>query len=83
MPHINVLLVVRTVDIDQDGRLSRLITADAQAERFLVGDLTEESVRAVLTACGNDPDNLSTVTPELLRAPLHLAVSSALPAAAW
>ncbi|WP_328946264.1 hypothetical protein OG259_37215 [Streptomyces sp. NBC_00250] len=81
-PNIKVLLVARTVDIEQDGRLSRLITADARAARFPVGELTEESVRAVLAASGNDPDSLSPVTLELLRTPLHLAVFSTLPPAA-
>ncbi|MGW3557974.1 hypothetical protein ACWDNT_11485 [Streptomyces sp. NPDC000963] len=81
-PNIKVLLVVRTVDIEQDGRLSRLITANARAERFPVGELTEDSVRAVLTASGNVPDNLSPTTLELLRTPLHLAVFSTLPPAA-
>ncbi|WP_432017375.1 hypothetical protein [Streptomyces hydrogenans] len=81
-PNIKVLLVVRTVDVEQDGRLNRLMTADARAERFPVGELTEDSVRAVLTASGNDPDNLSPVTLDLLRTPLHLAVFSILPPAA-
>ncbi|MFF5938832.1 hypothetical protein [Streptomyces sp. NPDC012508] len=81
-PNIKVLLVVRTVDIEQDGRLSRLMTADARAERFPVGELTEESVRAVLTAGGNTPDSLSPVTLDLLRTPLHLAVFGTLPPAA-
>ncbi|MGW9447455.1 hypothetical protein [Streptomyces sp. NPDC055632] len=81
-PNIKVLLVARTVDIEQDGRLSILITADSRAERFPVGELAEESVRAVLTASGNDPDSLSPVTLELLRTPLHLAVFSTLPPAA-
>lgn len=57
-PNIKVLLVVRTVDVEQDGRLSRLMTADVRAERFPVGELTEDSVRAVLTASGNDPDKM-------------------------
>ncbi|MFZ4299070.1 hypothetical protein ACOZE3_14285 [Streptomyces cinereoruber] len=78
-PNIKVLLVVRTVDVERDGRLSRLMTADVRAERFPVGELTEDSVRAVLTASGNDPDNLSPVTLDLLRTPLHLAVFSTLP----
>ncbi|WP_234439569.1 MULTISPECIES: ATP-binding protein [Streptomyces] len=80
-PNIKVLLVARTVDIEQDGRLSRLFTTDARVVRFPVGELTEESVRAVLTASGNDPDSLSPVTLELLRTPLHLAVFSTLPPA--
>lgn len=78
-PNIKVLLVVRTVDVEQDGRLSRLMTADPRAERFPVGEPTEDSARAVLTASGNDPDNLSPVTLELLRTPLRLAVFGTLP----
>lgn len=73
-PNVKVLLVARTVDIDQDSRLRGLTADTARATRFLVGELAEESVRAILAAGGNDPDRLRPVTLELLRTPLHLAV---------
>ncbi|MEU7117424.1 hypothetical protein [Streptomyces zaomyceticus] len=81
-PNVKVLLVARTVDIEQDSRLRRLVVDAERATRFPVGELTEESVRAILAAGENDPDRLGLVTLKLLRTPLHLAVFGSLSPAA-
>lgn len=77
-PNVKVLLVARTVDIDNDRRLSRLVADSARAVRFPLSVLDLEQVRAVLSADGTDPDSLGPVTLELLRTPLHLSVFSRL-----
>jgi hypothetical protein len=77
-PNVKVLLVARTVDIDNDRRLSRLVADPARAVRFPLSVLDLEQVRAVLSANGTDPDSLGLVTLELLRTPLHLSIFSRL-----
>jgi hypothetical protein len=77
-PNVKVILVARTVDIDNDRRLSRLVADSSRAVRFPLGVLDLEQVRAVLSADGTDPDSLGPVTLELLRTPLHLSVFSRL-----
>ncbi|MFF3648359.1 hypothetical protein ACFYXV_06845 [Streptomyces sp. NPDC002181] len=73
-PNVKVLLVARTVDIEQDSRLRALTADTARVTRFPVGELAEESVRAILAAGGNEPDRMRSETLELLRTPLNLAV---------
>ncbi|MEU6845482.1 hypothetical protein ABZ930_26740 [Streptomyces sp. NPDC046716] len=73
-PNVKVLLVARTIDIDNDRRLSRLVTEGARAARFPLGVLDIDAVRTVLSAGGTDPDRLGPITLELLRTPLHLSV---------
>ncbi|MEV5910510.1 hypothetical protein ACWEGX_09660 [Streptomyces chartreusis] len=77
-PNVKVLLVARTVDIDNDRRLSRLVADSARTDRFPLSLLDLEQVRAVLSASGTDTDGLGPVTLELLRTPLHLSVFSRL-----
>ncbi|MGW0868986.1 hypothetical protein ACWD3Z_00705 [Streptomyces sp. NPDC002740] len=77
-PNVKVLLVARTVDIDNDRRLSRLVADPARSARFPLSVLELEQVRAVLSANGTDADGLGPVTLELLRTPLHLSVFSRL-----
>ncbi|WP_316745461.1 hypothetical protein [Streptomyces sp. MK7] len=81
-PNVKVLLVARTVDIDNDRRLSRLVADDTRTARFPLGLLDVEEVRTVLSAGGTDPDGLGPVTLELLRTPLHLSVFDRLSASA-
>ncbi|WP_455356942.1 hypothetical protein [Streptomyces sp. SYSU K217416] len=77
-PNVKVLLVARTVDIDNDRRLSGLVADRARTARFPLSVLDVEEVRTVLSANGTDPDGLGPVTLELLRTPLHLSVFSRL-----
>ncbi|MFE6766647.1 hypothetical protein [Streptomyces sp. NPDC057689] len=77
-PNVKVLLVARTVDIDNDRRLSRLVADSARTARFPLSVLDLEQVRAVLSASGTNPEGLGPVTLELLRTPLHLSVFSRL-----
>ncbi|MFI1002477.1 hypothetical protein ACIP10_26705 [Streptomyces galbus] len=72
--NVKVLLVARTVDIDNDRRLSRLVAHDTRTSRFPLGLLDADAVRAVLSSSGIDPEGLGPVTLELLRTPLHLSV---------
>ncbi|MEU3950683.1 hypothetical protein [Streptomyces sp. NPDC029526] len=81
-PNVKVLLVARTVDIDNDRRLSGLVADPARTVRFPLSVLDLEQVRAVLSASGTDPDGLGPVTLELLRTPLHLSVFSRLSSSA-
>lgn len=81
-PNVKVLLVARTVDIDNDRRLSRLVADATRAARFPLGVLDVDAVRTVLPSSGTDPDGLGPVTLELLRTPLHLSVFDRLSAPA-
>jgi hypothetical protein len=81
-PNVKVLLVARTIDIDNDRRLSDLVADRARTVRFPLSVLDVEQVRAVLSASGTDPDGLGPVTLELLRTPLHLSVFSRLSSSA-
>ncbi|GLX48808.1 hypothetical protein Shyhy01_17580 [Streptomyces hygroscopicus subsp. hygroscopicus] len=81
-PNVKVLLVARTIDIDNDRRLSDLVADRARTVRFSLRVLDVEQVRAVLSASGTDPDGLGSVTLELLRTPLHLSVFSRLSSSA-
>ncbi|WP_190047683.1 hypothetical protein [Streptomyces galilaeus] len=65
-PNVKVLLVARTVDIDNDRRLSALVDR-ARTARFPLGVLDVEQVRTVLSASGMEPDGLGPVTLELNR----------------
>ncbi|MFD3328702.1 hypothetical protein [Streptomyces sp. NPDC058701] len=73
-PNVKVLLVARTVDIDNDPRLTKLVADRTRVARLPLGVLDIEQVRALLAASGTDPDSLGPVTLELLRTPLHLSV---------
>ncbi|MFD3908328.1 hypothetical protein ACFXOL_14215 [Streptomyces californicus] len=81
-PNVKVLLVARTIDIDNDRRLSDLVADRVRTVRFPLSVLDVEQVRAVLSASGTDPDGLGPVTLELLRTPLHLSVFSRLSSSA-
>ncbi|MGW1886874.1 hypothetical protein [Streptomyces sp. NPDC001970] len=72
-PNVKVLLVARSVDVDNDRRLTGLVS-DSRVERFSLGLLDEADVRAVLCEDGTDPDVLGRPTLQLLRVPLHLSV---------
>lgn len=72
-PNVKVLMAARTVDIDNDRRLTGLM-ADPRVERFPLDLLEEADVHALLCEDGTDPDALGTSTLQLLRVPLHLSV---------
>ena len=75
-PIIKVLLVVRTVDLKEDPRLSSLVSNNSVV-RHTVGKLDVGDVRRQLAACDMKVPT-SEFTLELLRVPLHLAVFSRL-----
>ncbi|MFF5829430.1 hypothetical protein ACFY8H_15315 [Streptomyces bacillaris] len=77
-PNVKIVLVARTVDVEKDPRLTSLVGQEGTVERFALGPLDDQAVRAVLEAGGTPPDRLDTETLALLRTPLHLAVFSRL-----
>ncbi|MFB7026279.1 MULTISPECIES: hypothetical protein [unclassified Streptomyces] len=77
-PNVKVVLVARTVDVEKDPRLTSLVDQKDMVERFVLGLLDDQAVRAVLEQSGTPPEELDTETLVLLRTPLHLAVFSRL-----
>ncbi|RST24129.1 hypothetical protein EF908_07045, partial [Streptomyces sp. WAC04770] len=77
-PNVKVVLVARTVDVEKDPRLTSLVDQEGTVERFPLGLLDDQAVRAVLEQGGTPPEKLDTETLALLRTPLHLAVFSRL-----
>ncbi|MFJ6810714.1 hypothetical protein ACIQRK_32750 [Streptomyces anulatus] len=77
-PNVKVVLVARTVDVEKDPRLTSLVGQEDTVERFALGLLDDQAVRAVLEQGGTPPEKLDTETLVLLRTPLHLAVFSRL-----
>ena len=71
-PHIRVLLVVRTVDLEHDWRLQRWLR-EYQPERHRVRRFALEELMAHMASQGmRFPPSASTL--ELLRIPLHFAL---------
>lgn len=79
VPNLKVVLVARTVDIENDPRLRQLTSAGANAQRFTVDRLELAAVEAAVGQLGGDPALIDNTTLELLRLPLHLAVFGLLP----
>ncbi|WP_380285970.1 hypothetical protein [Kitasatospora purpeofusca] len=73
-PNVKIVLVARTVDVENDPRLTSLVRQEKTTERFRLGLLDDEAVHTVLEADGTSPQTLGGDTLELLRTPLHLAV---------
>ena len=71
--NVKALLVVRTVDLEADPRLRRLIAGPSGAGRHTLGLLPIDDVRTVL-ATANIKIPTHEPTLEVLRTPLHLAV---------
>jgi hypothetical protein len=71
-PNIKVLLVCRTVDLENDQRLRSLLRAKGTANRHTLDKLVADHVREHLSAHGMHVPAAETV--QLLRTPLHLAV---------
>lgn len=78
IPTLKVLLVIRTVDLQQDPRLRHLQADTTRATSLAIGDLDPEAVRRALQAGGIDVTALTEATLHLLRVPLHFAVFSRL-----
>lgn len=71
-PNVKVLLVCRTVDLDNDPRLQSLLRADRAAGRHTLGKLAADRVQQHLAAHGVRVPADETI--ELLGIPLHLAI---------
>lgn len=71
---VSVVLVVRSVDLRKDRRMSALVRDATGAPTLEVDYLSADSVAATLRAAGVLVDRMDSVTLALLRVPLHLAV---------
>lgn len=80
-PNVKVLLVTRTVDLQNDGRMVRLLEDESRVGRHTVGKLDAVRIEEHLVANKMDIPSSET-TLELLRTPLHLAVFCRLPQSA-
>ncbi|HET9898893.1 MAG TPA: ATP-binding protein [Streptosporangiaceae bacterium] len=78
MPNLKVILVVRTVDLEQDPRLRNLQADTERVTSLAIGDLDPVAVRSALQAGGIDVAVLAEATLQLLRVPLHFSVFSRL-----
>jgi len=78
IPNLKVLLVARTVDLEQDPRLRNLQADTSRATSLAIGDLDPEAVRRALQIGGVDVTGVAETTLHLLRVPLHFAVFSRL-----
>ncbi|MFD0383422.1 hypothetical protein ACFQ2B_16770 [Streptomyces stramineus] len=58
-PNVKVVLVARTVDVEKDPRLTSLVSQEDTVERFALGLLDDQAVRAVLEQ-GGTPRRSST-----------------------
>jgi hypothetical protein len=70
--NLKVLLVVRSVDLENDQRLRSLVRNETAATRHTLGRLGADDIRRHLTDHDIQVPNDQTV--ELLRTPLHLSV---------
>jgi hypothetical protein len=75
--NVRVLLVSRTVDLEHDQRIRRLIDA-RQGERLEIGDLADSDISSFLRKSNIDPSAVDGTTLELLRLPIQLSVFSRL-----
>lgn len=75
--NVRVVLVSRTVDLEHDQRIRRLIDA-RQGERLEIGDLADSDIRSFLVKSDIDPSAVDRTTLQLLRLPIQLSVFSRL-----
>jgi len=74
VPSLKVLLVVRTVDLEEDPRLRHLLSDTSRVASLVIGDLPPEAVLRALQAGGIDVAPLAEATLDVLCVPLHFAV---------
>jgi hypothetical protein len=71
-PNVKVLLISRTVDLDEDPRIAGFLRGSPAARRITLGRLTLASVKEYIEKNYSYMPSVDTL--ELLRTPLHLAV---------
>lgn len=71
-PEMRLLLACRAFDLENDPRFQRLTAAQGIADVVRVGELTHETTREVLTACGLDAQHFTHKQLDLLSVPWHL-----------
>lgn len=77
-PNLRLVLVVRTVDLDQDPRLSRLRADRERVNEMALERYTPAQVEDALERSGIAPSSLDATTLRLLEVPLHYAIFSQL-----
>ncbi|MFG1625455.1 hypothetical protein [Kribbella sp. NPDC049227] len=73
-PALRVILVVRTVDLQQDGRIGQLLSDEARVTALELTLLEPDELRQALNQANINTSTMPDVTLQLLRVPLHLAV---------
>lgn len=79
-PQAKVVLVVRTIDLVNDARLSSLIGDAGRVGRFELGVFTDAQLESGMRSLDLAVSELEADMVELLRVPLHFAVFSQLSA---
>lgn len=69
-----VVLVVRTIDLDNDSRLGAMLQKDGSTARFRIGDFSTDQLTRGLAALDIEAHELDGQMRELLRVPLHFSV---------
>ena len=77
-PNMRILMACRKFDLENDYRLRRLTDSEGVAEAVVIGRLSFETVREVVTGFGLDENLLSFKQLDLLSVPLHLKLLSEL-----
>jgi hypothetical protein len=70
---VRLLLVARTVDLEQDPRM-RQLASHPDVRTFEVGELDETDVKNYLQSAGESLESIDSVTLSLLRVPIQLYV---------
>ncbi len=78
-PNLTVLLVARTVDLEQDRRMRALVYDQTRTATLAVGELIRDAVISALQRSDVDVESVDATTLAILVVPLHLAVFLQLP----
>jgi hypothetical protein len=76
--NVKIVLAIRSVDLETDPRMRRLLADRTRVGAVELGDLDPVEVRVSLVRAGVEVTGLSPSMLEMLRVPLHLAVFSRL-----
>ncbi|UXM91113.1 ATP-binding protein [Paenarthrobacter sp. JL.01a] len=79
-PNLRLVLVVRTVDLEEDPRLGRLRADKERVSELRIDRFTPAQVAEALDRSGVDPKSVDAPTLKLLEVPLHYAIFSRLDA---
>lgn len=77
-PNLRLVLVVRSVDLEEDPRLGRLRADKERVAELRIDRFTPAQVTEALERSGLDPKGIDVPTLKLLEVPLHYAIFSRL-----